>query len=137
MKSILIWLLLLSLTLWSKCYSQTSGDSVYCLPIGKARLLVSAALKARLTDSLLVTADNRIDLLESEKLSSYAAYINLLKLSEQKFETQKEITADFVRLADSWRDESDYYQKRYRQQRRQKGLLTAGMVGLLILVIAK
>lgn len=84
-----------------------------------------------------MTADNRIDLLESEKLSSYAAYINLLKLSEQKFETQKEITADFVRLADSWRDESDYYQKRYRQQRRQKGLLTAGMVGLLILVIAK
>lgn len=102
-----------------------------------ARLLVADALRLRVLDSLHSLQAGRIALLESEKLASSVSYTNLLKLSEQKFETQKEITADFVRLADSWRDQSDYYQKKYKKQRRQKGLLTAVTVGLIGLLIIK
>ena len=140
MKSILIGL---TLSLWIQSfpgYTQnrdTTEEKTYCLPIWKARLLVADALRLRLADSIVQNKSARIILLEQEKESYHQSYTNLLKLSEQKFETQKEITSDFVRLADSWRDQSDYYQKRYKKQRRQKGLLTAVTVGLIIIIIAK
>lgn len=60
-----------------------------------------------------------------------------IKTEQEKFSTQKEITQAFVRLAESEREEKEYYIKRYRKQRNQKGVLTAGIVGLLILIIAK
>lgn len=135
MKSILIGLLLLSWIHSSECYSQT--DSVYCLPLTKARLLVASALRLSLADSLNENLSARVDLLESQQLESYRSYTNLLKLSEQKYERQKETTLLMENFAASHREEADYYRKKYRKQRRQKGLLTAGMVVLLGLILVK
>lgn len=119
------------------CQSYTGADSVYCLPIMKARLLVSDALRLRLTDSINSVLLERVDLIEGQQRAAVDSYTNLLNLSEQKYEKQKEITSDFSRLADSWRSEADYYQKRYKKQRNQKGLLTAGVVVLVGLIILK
>ena len=116
---------------------SNSRELTYCLPIGKARRLVEDAFRLRIADSLNNVLSARIDLLNTVRKKESDSYTNLLKLSEQKFETQKEITADFVRLADSWREESEYYQRKYKKQRRQKGVLTIGAVGLLVIMILK
>lgn len=142
MKSILIGLLFTALIRSCPCYCQTdirfqSSDSVYCLPLGKARQLVSAALRAKINDSILVNLESRIFLLESEKLSVHQSFTNLLKISEQKFEKQKEITSDFVRLSDSWRDQSEYYRKKERKARGKNKVLTIVVLILTGAVIIK
>lgn len=104
------------------CYSQT--DSTYCLPMSKARLLVEAALKLRTADSVNTLLNERVALLEREKNAAYQSYTNLLNLSEQKYQKQKEITSDFVRLSEGWRKEADYYQRRYRKKRNHNKVIT-------------
>ena len=58
-------------------------------------------------------------------------------IAEKKFEKQKENTVLMENFAASHRADADYYRGKYKKQRRQKGLLTAGMVGLIGLIIAK
>lgn len=133
MKSILIGL---TLTLWIASFSAFSQtDSAYCLPISKARLLVAHALRLQLADSLNNLQAARIVLLSDEKQSLVLSYTNLLNISEQKFQKQKEITSDFVRLSDSWRDQSEHYRKEDRKHRRQRNGLAAGMVVVIVLGI--
>src|SRR5690348_4819215 len=113
MKSILIGLLLFSLTALFPCYSQTNKpENTYCLEISKARRLVALAVRSRFADSLNNILSARLDLLEAERVSQYNSFTNLLNISEDKFQKQKEITSDFVRLSDSWRDQSEHYQQR-------------------------
>jgi hypothetical protein len=107
------------------------------LPLGKARQLVSAALRAKINDSILVNLESRIFLLESEKLSVHQSFTNLLNISQQKFQKQKEITSDFVRLSDSWRDQSEYYRKEDRKHRRQRNGLAAGLVVVIVLGLVR
>ena len=122
---------------WTALCQPSTPDSIYCLPLKTARALVADALRLQVSDSLNTVLSAQVDLLQAARLSDYHSFTNLLKIEQEKFETQKEITADFVRLADSWREEATYYQKRYKKQRRQKGVLTIGAMGLLVLMILK
>lgn len=117
-------------------YTQQT-DSVYCLPIGKARLLVADAMKLRLSEELLTTSQQRVELLESERIAAHKAFTNLLKIERDKYTMQKEITADVSRLSDSWREEATYFQKRSKKFRRQRDGLALGIVGVLILMVIK
>ena len=58
-------------------------------------------------------------------------------IAEQKYERQKETTVLMENFAASHREEADYYRGKYKKQRRQKGLLTAGVVVLIGLIIIK
>lgn len=58
-------------------------------------------------------------------------------IAEQKYERQKETTVLMENFAASHREEADYYRGKYKKQRRQKGLLTAGVVVLIGLLIIK
>ena len=122
---------------WTALSQNYTPDTVYCLPIVKARALVSDALKLRIADSLNNTLSERAALLQSAKLSDYNSFTNLLNISEQKFQKQKEITSDFVRLSDSWRDQSEYYRKEDRKHRRQRNGLGFGLVAVIILTLVK
>lgn len=107
--------------LWYPGYTQT--DSLYCLPITKARLLVADALRLRFADSLNNSLSQRVDLLDKQSKALSDSYTKLLKIEREKFEKQKEITQGMEGLAMSYRDERDYYQKKYRRQRRGKRAL--------------
>jgi hypothetical protein len=123
----------LSLTPLSKCYSQTD-DSLYCLPIGKARQLVSVALKARLADSLLSYADSRIALLESEKLSSYQSFTNLLKIEREKLQLQKEITAHTESVSNTYQEEKKSLKKQVRRLKWQR--IGLGLISVVVIVVS-
>lgn len=58
-------------------------------------------------------------------------------IAEQKYERQKETTVLMENFAASHRNEADYYRDKYKKQRRQKGVLTAGMMVLIGLIIVK
>lgn len=121
----------------STAWCQSSTDSTYCLPLSTARLLVADALRLRVADSLNNLQASTIAILEFEKLISYRSFTNLLKLSEDKYQKQKEITSDMVRFSDSWKEESEYYQTRSKKFRRQRNGLAAGLVGVIILTLIK
>lgn len=59
------------------------------------------------------------------------------QIAEQKYERQKETTALMEGFAISNREQADYYRGKYKKQRNQKGLLTAGVVVLVGLIILK
>ena len=107
------------------------------MPIKQARAVFEDAVRSFTLDSIVHEQGQIIHLQQSAADELAASYRREISLVNQKFETQKEITSDFVRLADGWKEEATYYQKRYKKQRRQKGLLTAVTVGLIILIIAK
>lgn len=109
---------------WTALCQPSTPDSVYCLPLSTARLLVGDAMRLQTANLLVDTLYARVHLLELKESALYDSYTNLLNLSEQKYEKQKEITADVVRLSDSWRDQSNYYQKRYKKARRGKKIIT-------------
>lgn len=62
---------------------------------------------------------------------------NLLKIEQEKTQYHKEISQHMESLANSFREERDYYQKQYRKQRRKKNVLTYLGVGLVVLIVAK
>ena len=131
MKTVLsILILMSSLTAFGQ-------DTTYCLPIKQARAVFEDAVRSFTLDSIVHEQGQIIHLQQSAADELAASYRREISLVNQKFETQKEITADFVRLADGWKEEASYYQKKYKKQRRQKGLLTAVTVGLIIIIIAK
>lgn len=107
------------------------------MPIQTARRLVSDALRLRLADSLNNTLSQRVLLMETEKSAAYQSYTNLLNLSEQKFQTQKENTGYMERLALSYKSELEYYQKKDRKHRRQRNLLSYGVAGVIVLLLVK
>lgn len=125
-------LLLLSWILSGPAFGQA-----HCIPLDESRWLHEQALKAVALDSIVHSQGKQIDLLRDINSEQYRDFQKLLAIEREKFATQKGITADFVRLADSWREEAEFYQKRYKKQRRQKGVLTIGAVGLLIITILK
>ena len=135
MKLILVGLLVLSWTHSFQCYSQT--DSVYCLPIDKARRLIASAIRLPLSDSIVTNLSHQVTLLQSQNLAQYRSFSNLLEIEREKYQIQKETTAHMESLANSWRDQSVYYQKAAKKQRRKKNLLIYAGVGLIILVIVK
>ena len=58
-------------------------------------------------------------------------------IAEKKFEKQKENTVLMENFAASHREDADYYRGKYRKQRNQKGILTAGVAVLIGLLIIK
>lgn len=129
---------MLILALWIQSFpGYTQSDSLYCLPISKARLLVQDAVRLQLLQGALSTLEARVELLESEKTASYKSFSNLLKLSEQKYSKQKENTLYMEKLAMSYKGQMEYYQKRERKQRRKKNIVTYGAVVLISLLIIK
>lgn len=125
MKSILIGLLLILWTHSFQCFSQT--DSVYCLAISKARLLVADAIRLRLVDSVLHNRHTRIELLENEKKSAYDAFTNLLKIEQDKFKEQSLIISDLQKHSQSFADQLAYIEKREKKQRTQNKILKVGI----------
>lgn len=120
------------------CQSYTgTRDSVYCLSIGSARLLIADALRLRVQIDLNDTLAARVHLLESQQITAYNSYTNLLNLSQQKFKTQKENTGYMERLALSYKSELEYYQKKDRKHRRQRNLLSYGLAGVIVLLLVK
>lgn len=144
MKSILIGLLFLSWTALSQpsipdLSAPTSGHDpkTICIAVEKARLLVADALRLRLADSLNNTLATRVQLLEDSKMAAHSSFTNLLKLSEQKFETQKENTGHMERLALSYKGQMEYYQKREKKQRKKKNILGGALVVVIVLSLIK
>lgn len=80
-------------------------------------------------DSLTMALRQQNDTLKAE----VAEQKERIATSEQKFEKQKEITADFVRRGDSYRNESEHYQKKDRKHRRQRNGLAAGLVVVIVI----
>lgn len=117
--------------------SGPAFGQAHCIPLDESRWLHEQALKAVALDSIVHSQGKQIEILRTINTEQYQDFQKLLSIERKKFATQKEITADFVRLADSWREESEYYRKKYKKQRRQKGVLTVGAVGLLIITILK
>jgi C4-type Zn-finger protein len=94
-------------------------------------------MRLHLLEGLLATSQERVELLESEKIASYKAFTNLLKIEQQKYEAQKEITVNMESWGNSWRDQSAYYEKKDRKHRRQKKGLIAGIVILIGVLVVK
>lgn len=117
--------------------SQPSTDSVYCLPLQTARLLISDAMRLPVLDSMLTLQTRKVDLLESANQTAYNSFTNLLKIEQQKYEKQKEITANMESWGNSWRDQSAYYEKKDRKHRRQKKGLVAGIIILIGVLVVK
>lgn len=127
-----IVLSILILIVSSTAYCQ---DTTYCLSIKQARAVFEDAVRSFTLDSIVHEQGQIIHLQQSANDELAASYRREMALMNQKFETQKEITADVVRLSDSWRDQSDYYQKRYRQARWGKFLLVVVIVAELFIII--
>lgn len=77
-------------------------------------------------DSLNIALRQQNDTLKAE----VAEQKERIATGEQKFEKQKEITSDFVRLSESWRKEAEYYQKR-----NQKSRLKTKILACLVIVL--
>lgn len=126
------------LTSTALCQSSTGGaDSVYCLSIGSARLLIADALRLRVQIDLNDTLSAHVRLLESQQIAAYNSFTNLLKVEQQKYQSQKENTGHMERLALSYKSERDYYLKRERKQRRKKNILGGALVVVIILTLVK
>lgn len=97
--------------------------------------MIADALKLNEALAIEEVLSKRVALLESQQIASQTSYSNLLKLSEEKYLNQKEITSDMVRLSSSWKEESDYFQKRSKKFRRQRNGVAAGLVAVIILTL--
>ena len=131
MKSIFIGLTLTLWILWYPGYTQT--DSVYCLSITKARLLIADALRLRLADSLQTLAEQRVTMLERERVTLHNSFINLLKIEQEKFQVQKEITSHQEAVSSSYKEENQHLKKKVRGlkwQRAGLGVITIVVIGL-------
>lgn len=138
MKSILIGLTLSCWILWSECYTQPIDTTKeYCLSLVNARLLIADAFHLRLSDSLLNLQTARVDLLENEAHVSYSSFTNLLKIEQDKYLTQKSITGNFESVANSYRDQLVYYQKKDRKHRWQRNGVTGLLIGVIIMSLIK
>lgn len=131
MKLILIGLVLLNLTALSQ---PSTGDSTYCLPLSKARLLISDALRLRASDTIMENLSKRVVLLETEKAATYLSFTNLLKIEQEKFQLQKEITDHTSKLSESYREQLAYITKKERKQRIQNRFLKAGVTAAAIFI---
>lgn len=128
----------LILALWIQSFpGYTQTDSLYCLPIQTARLLVEDAMRLPLSEALLATSQKRVELLESEKTALHKSFTNLLKIEQLKYETQKQITANMESWGNSWRDQATFYQKKDRKHRREKKLLIGGIAILIGVMVVK
>lgn len=132
MKLILIGLTLILWILWFPAYTQT--DSVYCLPIGKARLLVADALKLRVMESLNDTLSQRVYLLESRYTEAYNSFTNLLKIERQKQELRSELFKHMESVAGTYKSENEVLKKKVRRLKWQRAGL--GVLTVLVVVVS-
>jgi hypothetical protein len=79
----------------------------------------------------------RVDLLQSQYADSHAAFSNLLKIEQDKYSLQKETTGDMERLAYSFRDQMNHYQKKEKRSRWQRNGLGALLVGVVVYSLVK
>lgn len=115
----------------SQCYSQT--DSAYCLPIGKARLLLADALRLRVQVLLNDTLSVRVSLLENQVETQYTSFTKLLKIEADKLQIQKEITLHTESISGTYKDQNDTLKKQARKlkwQRAGLAVITLVVVGL-------
>jgi hypothetical protein len=130
MKSILAGLTLTLWILWFPAYTQT--DSVYCLPISKARSLVADALRRRVADSLNHSLSTRVELLETHQADQYNSFTNLLNNQKEKDIYFREITDHLNSLVASYKSEAK--ENRW-QATKFKILAILEAVGMVVLVI--
>lgn len=108
-------------------------DSVYCLPIGKARLALQDAARLRVVIAERDTLETRVILLESQQLASYHSFTNLLRIEQDKYTLQKETTADVWKIATSYKQEMDSEKKKVKGLKWQRGGLAGALVFVVIL----
>lgn len=80
-------------------------------------------------DALNIALTEQVDTLKAE----VAEQKERIEIGDKKFAAQKEITSDFIRWGESWRDQSEYYRKREKKARVKSKFLAAGLVGVLVL----
>lgn len=136
MKSILIGL---TLTLWIlsfSAYTQTDdiSNEVYCLPMGKARLLVADALRLRVADSLNMNLSSRIVLLESQYESSYQSFTNLLKIEREKQQLRSELFLHMESVAGTYKSENETLKKKIKRLKLQRAGL--GVLTVVVIVLS-
>jgi hypothetical protein len=130
MKSILAGL---TLTLWILSFpAYTQTDSVYCLPLGKARLLVADALKLSVSQSQNSVLLEQVRLLEERESVSYLSYNKLLNTQKEKDIYFREITAHLNGLVESYKSEAK--ENRWKATK-FKILAILEVVGMVVLVI--
>jgi hypothetical protein len=127
MKSILAGL---TLTLWILSFpAYTQTDSVYCLPLGKARLLVADALKLSVSQSQNSVLLEQVRLLEERESVSYLSYNKLLNTQKEKDIYFREITAHLNDLVASYKSEVTL------EKKLKKGWkAVSGILGILLIL---
>ena len=94
-------------------------------------------MKGRNLEKVVNSQDSTINLLETSIISTHQYYCDQMADLQKSLENQTKATAHMESLANSFREERDYYQKQYRKQRRKKNVLTYLGVGLVVLIVAK
>lgn len=107
------------------------------MPIKQARAVFEDAVRSFTLDSIVHEQGQIIHLQQSAADELAASYRREISMVNQKYEKQKEITLLMENFAASHRADADYYRGKYRKQRNQKGILTAGVAVLIGLLIIK
>jgi len=125
-------IVLLILILPFRGYTQT--DTVYCLPIQKARLLVADAYKNRVQDSLISELSEKVKVLEEEK-QNFQVNINNVILNEQaKVNDATLLADDYKKLYEVSEQEKQHLKKTAKKDKRK--LTGAIILGVLLVGLA-
>ena len=87
-------------------YVLAQSDSLYTLPIEKARLLVADALAKRVLDSIVTVQEQQISVLEYQAGKLSATVTGLTLNHEQQIRLEQGRAEDFRQLSEVWRKEA-------------------------------
>ena len=94
-------------------------------------------MKGRNLEKVVNSQDSTINLLETSIISTHQYYWDQMADLQKSLENQTKATAHMESLANSFREERDYYQKQYRKQRRKKNVSTVLVIILAGALIVK
>src|SRR5690606_33402875 len=132
MKSVLKIILLLTLTVFAgRSYAQESD--VHCLPIQESRVIHAMAYQKLLQDTLINELSGKVELLESERITIYRDYEDLLQSERNKTSIAQQISQQHEKVSESLERENHELTKQNRSLRFQRtgavilGVMLAGI----------
>jgi hypothetical protein len=88
-------------------------------------------MRLDLADQLNNTLAHRVQLLESEKLSSYQSFTNLLKIERDKNKIQSEIILHSESISTVYKEENEHLKKKVRRLKWQR----IGLGAMVVVVV--
>jgi hypothetical protein len=107
-------------------FCTQAQDSLYTLPIWRARLLFEDAFKKRIQDTLIDSLDSRVQILEAEKKMAYNSFNEQIKAHKESVRYYREIT-------DLERSLKEYERTEKRKYKYQRNLGIAGVVTYVVI----